>query len=637
MFASLLSAQRQKTATTHIEDLPPEVMLMILHQLIGTDPEYSFDPILLSLCLVNRRWNEIFTPQLYACYQLEDNSDEFRTLWCFLRTLVTRPDLAQHVRQLTVSRHLIPVVVDYEDKLQSIKKHYDANAPWLQMAFNQAGWNEPSINRSRWGLDLAQQDRKDVTLAEIAAISNKYPGTDRRSHIFGRTFYEGYMSPLCALIIAHCPKLRRLAVPVHLVDPFLDEVLYWATYGAADPNRPAEIGLQGLESLSLWRQESFGCSRTAGHAVHSFDIPVCARPYYRLPRLKQLDTDEAFKDPGVFGDIEKPYQSNIQDLSARYPLEIFSVPAGTLLSRTSNLRQLSLTLVPCTVPTTRSTVMNYYSQLWNCLAHFSDTLEYLDIDQERDIDNLTPFPNDKDQPFCPPLSQFTKLKYLASTPLLLSGNRCPHEFKSPISSHLPRSLLALGLYCELSGPGSQAVITTSMGTVTATATTDPALEAELHQILTVGSANGLRALVVDHTRGSIPHHGKLENVALAAQLLGVNFICETRAPKLRLRQELVMSYPLSGGGLPKSAFLWLDDRELNKVVEGESPWVGGAGGIIPRGVKMYHKRKDRDDEVKEVKDKDRIDLSQFFLLLLLLFSPVPLSLGLTLGRYIFRS
>lgn len=606
---------------------------MILHQVVGTDsttdPGYSFDPILSSLCLVNRRWNGIFTPQLYAHYDFKNNADEFGSLWCFLRTLVTRPDIAQHVRQLTLHENLFPAFSLDGKKLRSIKDHYDGNSPWLETAFSQAGWNEPYINRSRWGLSLAQQDQNDVTLAEMArkVISNDFPSLVDKGHITTDNLYhKSYRFPLFALVIAHCPRLRRLSTPVHLVDPFLDEVLYWATYGATGPNRPKEIGLQELESLSLQREESFGCSPDTGFVVHSSRKPVCARPYYRLPQLKQLDTDETFKDRGVFDDVKKPYQSNIQELTALYPKEILSLPNGTLLSRISNLRSLSLSLAPCAMPASHSTIINHYSQFWNCLTHFRDTLEYLDIDTDTDLQHFIQtygiqIPGEEDHPFCPPLAKFTKLKYLASTPLLLYGNRCQHEPPSKIPSHLPKSLVALGLYCELSMPD---LLPGQPGGVTARRL----FEEELIQILTAGSANGLRALIVDHTRSCFKdHNNSLESVALAGQQMGVKFICAARGPSLGLEKQPVPSYPLHGGGLDKSAFLWLDDREVNKVEEEESPWVGGADEIIPRGIKMYHKRESREDKEDNAGDRPSV-LFLFFQVL------IPLLLGYSLATYI---
>jgi hypothetical protein len=52
------------------------------------------------------------------------------------------------------------------------------------------------------------------------------------------------------------------------------------------------------------------------------------------------------------------------------------------------------------------------------------------------------------EPFCPPLSQFTKVRQLNITPLGLHGYLCTHRDGRKFSNHLPPNVQSVGIYTD---------------------------------------------------------------------------------------------------------------------------------------------------------------------------------------------
>ncbi|KAL4938803.1 hypothetical protein BDV06DRAFT_46712 [Aspergillus oleicola] len=242
-----------------------------------------------ALCLVDRRWKSFFTPLLYSNVKFIYHFKQTRLMWRLLRTIVARPDLAQHVRQLALfnrsvglnignNRHqfgIDPSVTKLQDYgtiasrkafLTSLQRLYQDNEGWLETAFQQAGWDRPTGSRP-WRSIVAPQKAPSAswhpTLAEEAkhvlldmfwpcvielSTREKEPDplerTDCEEH-----YLNNYHSRLLALIVAHCPRVYRLNMNTREDDPFLDDILCWASYGASHPDCPKALGFQELEDL----------------------------------------------------------------------------------------------------------------------------------------------------------------------------------------------------------------------------------------------------------------------------------------------------------------------------------------------------------------------------------------------------
>ncbi|KAL4910829.1 hypothetical protein BDW74DRAFT_172290 [Aspergillus multicolor] len=289
--------------------------------------------------------------------------------------------------------------------------------------------------------------------ASLCAI----PDTD--IHRMEYTYREGYTRPLLALIMAFCPDVQRVAMHAHEPDQFLEDVLCWATYGRNAIGRPEALAFQNLIELSLAPSLPPGSGTGTAYTAVSLERPYCLL----LPQLGSLHAHRAHLVFGWNGkvDISQRDHSTVQNLILPHDQVAIHGPA-------------------------------LHERLWTALRPFKDSLEYLDIHQR----NFTllrednPFPDDSGRSFCPPLSEFTNLRQLNLTPLLLAGHRCFHGPGYKLYAHLPPSLESLGLYVEdmewLDGYLEN-------------------LDVELGNVAKCGAKNGLLAIVFDHPVVYDPH------------------------------------------------------------------------------------------------------------------------------------
>jgi hypothetical protein len=91
--------------TLDLVDLPVEVLNDILDHAYGTDidPSDHLDkPRLVRLLLVSRKWYQVFLAHVYSSWSFNSACHTYRSLWCFLRTVLTRPHIADLVQTLNV-------------------------------------------------------------------------------------------------------------------------------------------------------------------------------------------------------------------------------------------------------------------------------------------------------------------------------------------------------------------------------------------------------------------------------------------------------------------------------------------------------------------------------------------------------
>jgi hypothetical protein len=86
----------QRAQATSLNDLPDELIVGILDYLPGIDLRHFQLLTLASLSLVNRRFNHIVADRLYAAYD-----SFFCTPYPFLRTVMSNPDLASHIKSIS--------------------------------------------------------------------------------------------------------------------------------------------------------------------------------------------------------------------------------------------------------------------------------------------------------------------------------------------------------------------------------------------------------------------------------------------------------------------------------------------------------------------------------------------------------
>ncbi|KAL3441192.1 hypothetical protein BJX65DRAFT_314077 [Aspergillus insuetus] len=511
-------------APTTIYSLPNELLNHIVVQLVGCDPRtdpcaYVYPGVPSTLCLVSHRWKQVMTPFLYANFHYDGHPAKIRSLWLFARTIVTRPALARLVRQLDLTTkgfqhpHGFPDPLDF---LHHLRDLYTTNEDLIKHAYKQVGWDRlyvqnPFFMHCRDALEANGElpDLSSETTLEAYAKRSLFdhynldysPGELDESQILAAesTFRQGYLAPLYAILHAHSPDLVRTHAHLAPTDAFHADILCWAGYGATDANRPQAIAFQKLESISI---KPAMLVNAAGRARTAEEIGPCEitlqNCYYRLPKLKELFMMPARVQIGANEPWPLKYDSPIQKLTleinpdARFDYEVF-------FRMLKNLRQLSLVL-PRRDAYEHGLVLHH--KLWKVLSRLQDTLEYLDIYQGDFItrpggplnlnpaaadtaNTAAPAPNaepDKKLKFCAPFAKFDKLKYLATTPLLLHGNECPHNRGTKLALHLPPNLISLALYTENNSIEREAIFP---------------LETEEKNLIAEAASLGVRCITLD--------------------------------------------------------------------------------------------------------------------------------------------
>ncbi|KAL2823725.1 hypothetical protein BDW59DRAFT_163092 [Aspergillus cavernicola] len=507
----------KKDTRRAIQKVPTEIWLSILHQIIGVNiatDNYSslFTTVPAALCLVNRQWNQIFTKSLYHQFRTTCHPKHNRTLWNFLRTLVLRPDLARHVRQLTmISTGLFasyaPLTIG--ELIATNRNLYNENL--VRTASRQAGWEVPGFwrpwysradnyhsgnGRTDWNLGL----EANRMLSQAWDFVRRLEDGSQDPDALERMYHGHYHAPLLALIIAHCTNVKHLYMHTPTTYAFFEDVMSWATHTAKkkERGRPGFLPLQKLESLHLapaLQRYPNDNARIGTPVPTTIDKD---RAYHLLPMLKELVVMGAqiSFEPGL---SEK---STVEKLTLAY-----TIPADFSLDRIlptfTNLRQLTLKI--------KSEQHLHgpalHADLWTLFHPLADTLEYLDLHQShfQFLNPANPFPDNDELEFCPLLHRFTKLKYLSTTPLILYGHQCSHDAPWKLQSHLPPNLISLGLYTENMDWLPDHI---------------EDFENELAGLVVGGAARGLRAIVIDSA-----HDGQLPMTALrdAADTLGLFF------------------------------------------------------------------------------------------------------------------
>ncbi|KAL4945095.1 hypothetical protein BDV06DRAFT_55445 [Aspergillus oleicola] len=480
--------------------LPPEILEVINEYIMDGKPNKPnyFGSVPAQLCRVNSTWNRIFTPALYAHYRFQGGINNLSSLYNLLHTLVRRPDLAAMVQELTLTTWDIHEEIQLEprslrqtfmllwrytnvfDGCWAIErlKQTDHDSLANRQAFEsfcatclksdgsiKKKWKEPlkaayavAHDKVHWQwldpvLDLVFGDLAWSAMVGLAGCKTRETGS----------LASVAQTPLTALIIALCPDLIRLNCDVWGMgeDPFFERIMSIAT--GSHPLPPIFRG----KYRPMSKAESIQAAGT-----ELVVNPTCPSPsrgrtsisdyknYWNLPRLKSLTILNAEMTRDV-----KKIPSTIENLTIQGTN--LQPHLTSLLSLTQNLRQLSLFLdveYSSSLPADDDAHPMgplQYAQTWMMLSHLKDQLEYLDLYQgAMGLFNTTtctpPFfaTDDPSNPsahlpsFCPPLTEFTKLRQLNIPLLGLYGYSCIHEPGTKFANHLPPALESLGLYAH---------------------------------------------------------------------------------------------------------------------------------------------------------------------------------------------
>ncbi|KAL4958185.1 hypothetical protein BDW69DRAFT_179964 [Aspergillus filifer] len=490
--------------------LPQEILQMINEYIMGGRPDKSdyLESVPPQLCRVNSTWNRIFTPALYAHYKFQGGINNLSSLYNFLHTLVHRPERTKMVQELTLTTWDIHEDLQFEprnlkqtflllwrytdifDRCWAIRrlKQTDHDSLANRQAFKSfcgtCLWSDGTI-RTEWKepLKAAYAVAHDkIHWQWLDPILEPVFGDLALSIGFGKVTGPAVLAsitqtPLTALIIALCPNLIRLNCDVWGVgeDPFFERIVRISTGSYPLPRafRGKYRPMHKVESIQASGRELLvkPCYPSLSRGKTSISD---YKNYWHLPRLKSLTILNA----EMARDLKIRHPSTIEQLTLMGASLQPHLPS--LLSLTTNLRQLSLFIdVEYSLPPVDTDDDNdnhndndteglptgplQYSQIWKMLSHLKNQLEYLDLYQTAlylpstsDTPQTPPFfatddprdPSAHVSPFCPPLTEFSKIRQLSIPLIGLYGHNCEHEPGTKFANHLPPKLESLGLYAH---------------------------------------------------------------------------------------------------------------------------------------------------------------------------------------------
>ena len=393
-------------------DFPRELFLEIIYHAIDAKPDqclHCYKTVPKNWCLINKQWYEMITPLIYSRFDFDGCPKRMGAMWSFFRAIVSRPRLGSYVRTLSFTAQRLP---------KSLRTAgYASNKTIVEQAIPQAGFDRDEELQEETHLELKLGDRR----------------------------------PLIALILAHVPGLRRLELHVPESDRFLEAVLKYAV-GPAE-SAPSAVAFQSLKTLCLGTAEHIRGIDARYVMPSSPAVVNSARPFGRLPNLEELimlDTQlddkvgEAFSAENGITDLTIVPHIRVSPTAERKDYSVDSLKA--ILDKTTNLTHLSLAIPGFS----GDTVISMHRKLWSALYGLRHKLKYLDINMTSVQSNDPYYPPTavltSSESYCPPLAEFTKLRYLCLTPLLLHGNNCKHDPPTKLANHLPPSLESLVLY-----------------------------------------------------------------------------------------------------------------------------------------------------------------------------------------------
>ncbi|KAL2014484.1 hypothetical protein VTN00DRAFT_2009 [Thermoascus crustaceus] len=404
--------------------LPLEIFLIILHYVAGGNPDKLdyYDQFPSNLCLINRRWHAVAVPQLYS--RVENHGEPWlkRSLWRFLRTVISNAELAALVRTVDFPQKYTYQGKD-KDRFKEAERLYSENREIVQKAISQAGLEGSSSSLESEIHEGLQRD-------------------DQR--------------PLIALILAHLPNLTTLQIHVQKSDPFLEAILFRAV--GLSPDAQLDIGTGTVPTSRALQNLERAFLATWGHPIKHPDhieriragYPLRIdqnRPFLYLPMLQEL----CLLDAELKDDLTHWIGSKKHTISSRLSQLTVVLDAAATASSLTNLWTLlkqhttNLTSLSLNLPDPKQTsLVTIHRDLWSALEPLQATLEYLDIYQESSPSNSRAHSEELD--FCCPLRKFTKLRTLSITPLLLRGNCSRHKAPLQLINHLPLDLNSLAIY-----------------------------------------------------------------------------------------------------------------------------------------------------------------------------------------------
>ncbi|KAI9933556.1 hypothetical protein ASPWEDRAFT_43384 [Aspergillus wentii DTO 134E9] len=389
--------------------LPVELFSSILENVIDRRKNTHPSPIVMRG--VSHRWNQVSSRLFYQSYRYR-KGDKAQSVWDFMRTIFTNPELASLVKTLDIRAW------------GCCDNHRDAKSTHL--------------------FEFMSADDEDFL--QECLVKAGFGGLEAQALRF---IANEDCAPIMALLAASMPNLRKLFVQVPKNDPFFGRLIKLAV-GDKD-SKSCTRPLQKLEKGCFAVQGDYDEYRRmcykADNLLH-FDIyhtPLKEMaPIFYLPRLKSLT-------------LVSSLFANAKEILKFRPIESLTHLAVALDHRAnpSDLRDIleltrNLTSLWINAPDW-SNVPNPHETrhaIWESAAVRKDTLTELRIYEERQKELVEPAVTSRGQGcvWCCPLLSFHNLTTISISPEYLFAI-CDHE-KQPfkLEKHLSSSLEALTLY-----------------------------------------------------------------------------------------------------------------------------------------------------------------------------------------------
>ncbi|KAJ9299365.1 hypothetical protein DTO271G3_2987 [Paecilomyces variotii] len=440
--------------------LPPELFGMILHDIIRQNradhgsPEKRFDPALLSLeipsndldaairrvpdalseerqlsdlCRVGKQWRDLVQPTLYETFTYRGERQSLRNLWLYVRTILSRPELASCVKHLEIRAWGLWVIPSDVEKPENQLTLLQAERAMLKAAIGDAGFNEKDEFNMFWAIEK---------------------NADR--------------TPLMAILLTRLPNVESIQAHVPAWCYYLSEIFKNAIGKEEERTTDRSPRYRAFQKLSRaeFFCEGYHCKDTGQPWERYYDLNLdYLWPVLYLPQLKVL----GLYDLNLRGAAAKYDKNALRRIS---PVVDLTIVLDYLLSE-ENDDLWTLLDLPETLHTFRLSVMKTLDtdpvtimkrRLWPSLDRFKDRLFHLDLhmytyDLWRFGEWKEEEEAEKRSVYCCPLRSFLSLKHLAFAPDLLLGDQCEHQNLATgyLRAHLPKRLAKLTLYGSFFG------------------------------------------------------------------------------------------------------------------------------------------------------------------------------------------
>ncbi|KAJ9399917.1 hypothetical protein DTO282F9_3265 [Paecilomyces variotii] len=459
--------------------LPPELFGMILHEVIRQNrdnhgsPEKRFDPALLpleipskdldaavrrlpdarseerqlsDLCRVGKQWRDLVQPTLYETFTYRRERQSLRNLWLYLRTILSRPELASCVKHLEIRAWGCWVIPSDVEKPENQLTLSQAERVVLKAAIGDAGFNEKDEFNMFWAIEK---------------------NADR--------------TPLMAILLTRLPNVESIQAHVPAWCYYLSEIFKKAIEKEEEGTTNRSPRYRAFQKLSRaeFFCEGYHCNDTGHPWERYYDLNLdYLWPVFYLPQLKVLGLyDLNPRGAAAIFDKNARQISPVVDLTIvlDHPLSEENDDLWTLLDLPETLDTLRLSVMK-TLETDPVTTLK--RKLWPSLDRFKDQLFHLDLHEhvnefwcpppigafgeeeeeqddydDDDDDSYDSYQEEKEKVekkpvYCCPLRSFLSLKHLAVVPDLLLGDQCKHQKLTTgyLRAHLPNRLTKLTLY-----------------------------------------------------------------------------------------------------------------------------------------------------------------------------------------------